>query len=212
MIKSETYYSLSMLKHLGWTKASIRKFLGDEDVIKPNTRGHGHTPIKLFLISRIKEIEKRDDYKLWMKDSKILKDRAKKNVENKRNEIIKEINNIEIELPYFYDLEDLKQSACIHYNEIWEINKFYDKYASVDDDERFINEITVNFLRHACSNFKKITYSFYGRIGKDKVDELIFEKILHEISEVYPHLKNECKKQIRLKNILMRKDIKKQKQ
>ncbi|RJQ74205.1 hypothetical protein D5S17_23330 [Pseudonocardiaceae bacterium YIM PH 21723] len=50
----------------GWTKAMIEKFLGEPDRTAPNPGGRGAARVKLWLFTRVQEIEATNEFKLRM--------------------------------------------------------------------------------------------------------------------------------------------------
>ena len=109
-------------------------------------------------------------------------------------ELLKEFNKLNINIPDYVDIYELKEMACKYQNLLWKRND--DKDWSVHDEKEIIDEITVRYLRFSCF-YGDMIHLLYGNMDKDEVNELIFNKVLNMISSRYPHLASECEKQVK---------------
>ncbi len=56
-MNQETHFTKQRLKERGWTDSLINRFLPYPDAEEPNPVHKGGAPMKLYLISRVREVE-----------------------------------------------------------------------------------------------------------------------------------------------------------
>ena len=148
-----------------WTDTMIKKLLGSPDKTAPNPHYRYAPEMKLYLLDRVVESEKSDDFVKYVAHPK-RKDAAKRAVDTKIKNLIYWAQIVEIEYN-FPDSNDL--------------------YG--DDREK------VNYLRHECTEYDYTLGNLYGKTGKNIAYPIIKNRILTEIGKCYPYLKNEALRQ-----------------
>lgn len=112
--------------------------------------------------------------------------------------------------PYAQHLsrKKLRKKAVAHYNDR-QIQRAYmrDWYSDYDintasttgSDDAFYNRIEVNYLRHAATEYDDELDSYFNKVGvRDAVDR-VRAHVYELISTAYPHLKDECDRQLTIR-------------
>jgi len=187
----DEYLTVSKLKERGWTDAKIRDWLGEPDKLKINPMYRTAPQMKLYLEKRVIKKEKSNEFIEWKEKSKLRREkqsqRMKEVMNKKREELLKYIANLTITIPK-YKKDKLYSLAVEHYNELWMYRGNYDKYASIDADESFLNRISVNMLRHSFSDYEYELERLFDKVGKDEGYSLLKEKVNETIFKIYPFL------------------------
>ena len=188
------YLNIKQLKERGWTNQKIDLWLKEPDLIIKNPVFKTAAPSKLYLLKRVKQQEKNKRFQEWLKNSKSkrakLSESLKKKNEEKRKELIDYINSIPIKIKKM-PLDKLREKAVEHYNMLWLYRGRDDKFATINDDEKFLNRICVNMLRHEFSDYEYELDRMFGQVGKDEGYALLKQRINDRIYELYPELKNQ---------------------
>jgi hypothetical protein len=80
--------SLKDLKERGWTDATIKKFAPKPDGTQVNPAYQSAVPMKLYLLARIKRIERRKTWIAWQEASAVRKKSAAKAVSTKTDALL----------------------------------------------------------------------------------------------------------------------------
>ena len=178
------------LKDRGWTNSLIDRFATHPDKTFPNPRYKSAAPMKLYRLVRIKSIEATEEWQQAYAKVRTRKSAAHTAARKKRQQTIEWAQSIPIEVQVV-TVENLLEKAIAHYNA-----RHFEKCAIESHSQRFLNRITVNFLRHACTNYEQMLTEKFGKVGTDRAYVIIKERVLREIGYLYPHLKKECSRQI----------------
>lgn len=193
----KVYISTGKLKERGWTEGSIKKFLKEPDKMAQNPFYSKAPEMRLYLLERIEETEKQEDFQNWLNKSKPGREKISRKsletAEKRRKELFDYINSLEIEIEKLED-KSLYKLATRHYENLWG-SRGKDKFVENGADKNFLNRISVNMLRHECSNYEEELGEIFGQIGVDEAYILLKNKVLNKIAEVYPFLAAECEKQ-----------------
>lgn len=195
VIEKATHVSKIQIKGRGWTESLIARFLGEADATRKNPRYKSAAPMQLYLLSRVEATEETTEFKEAMEKSAIRKTGAKKAVESKRKTTLDWASSFPPPRIKAIDRKKLIKIAIDHYNELWASREDYDKYASIDSPEDFLNRITVNFIRHELTSYENRLSQTYRKIGKQEAVLHIKCTILDAIANVYPWLASECENQ-----------------
>jgi hypothetical protein len=188
------------LKERGWTDAGIRRFLPEPDEQKINPRYRSAAPMLLWNLDRVETIETSSEWQEWKAKSSAHSAEMLKVADVQRQQLLDEISGYPVRLRKM-PKEKLTLAACRHYND--RQNDGYgvplivsgDNLASPDSDEAFLDRITVNYLRHHCSNYETELEKTFGKVGVQQAYEVIRNRVLQAIAEAYPKLKAECERQ-----------------
>ncbi len=187
----ENYYNLTELKTRGWTLSKITLWLKEPDEIRKNPLYRTASPTKLYLKERVISLEGNKSFKDWLLKTKTSRDKLsasqKKVHEIKKEELFKYINGLEIKIEKFHK-NQLYKFAVRHYNNLWDSRNKYDKYATVDASDDFLNRISLNMLRHENEHYELELNKMFGKTGNDDAYILLKNKINDEIFKIYPFL------------------------
>jgi len=194
--KKKLYFTQTeILSREGWTKGIFKNLNLKEDLIKPNPRYRNATPMKLFLIKRIKKIEKSQEFKEAVEKSKTRRLAAKKAVQTKINNTLEMIENFKIKV---IKVKDVISEAIESYNS-FQSYKGSLNFACKSSDKHFLDRITVNYIRHELTQYDEKLYALIGKVGKAQAYRLLREKIFLKIMKKYPQYAEECFRQLNTK-------------
>jgi len=188
-------WTQSTLKFRGWTLSLIRRFLDPPDATAPNPhyRSAG-APMKLYDAVRVQTLETTPVVTDALTQARQRSLRAKDRAAHQRQAIIEAVRSWTIVIPALQP-DRLQSRAIRHYNALWTTRGHYDKCATIHDDPEFLERITVNYLRHACTDYDDRLVELYGAIGATEARPLLKRRILTAIAATYPALAAECQRQ-----------------
>ena len=177
----------NVLGRKGWTQTIIDKFLPKHDKESTNPFSRKAPPVKLYLQSRVEQIENSNEFKVSLEKTLMRKESAAKAVKTKIAKIKQYISTVVIEVPFLGEKE-LTEKACVHYDERNEFNpQIYGRAADSNDIE-FLNRITRNYLRHMLTRYDVELGEIAGKTGNEEAYQLLREKVNKAIEEKYPWL------------------------
>lgn len=186
MEEKTEYISLSTLKERGWTDSIIKKMGLEPDKLVRNPHYRSASPMKLYALKRIEELEKSEQFIVLFSKAKPRKDAAKKAISTKIAKLFAYVDSIEIEVEYIPEPQ-LTRDAIDAYN-MWQANrpsvangKREGFRAGKDSDKAFLARIKSNYIRHNLTNYNEILEDIKGQVG---------------ISEAYPELKKRVQDRI----------------
>lgn len=184
MATAREYISRTDLKkERGWTDRLMREFLPDADKEFVNTFGK---PSKLYLFTRVIEIEASSEYKARLPEIYRLKARADKTIRSRENKTIEWAENVPIKLLQL-DMFDLYKRA-LRWKEVTDFSAI-----SEDIAKRWM----VNYLRHHCTDYDGLTTAgLYNKVGRHKAYRIIRERTLILIGTRYPILSEAAQEQV----------------
>lgn len=194
--KIKYYTQTQLIKDRNWTKTKIAEWLGEPDKEATNPHYSSGAKVKLYHATRVHRQEKNRRFKLWfekhIKSKKRRVESAIKSSEIKRGRLILFIKNIDFDIPDFESEKEMYREAIDHYNTLWELRGRYDKFItsefySLDPD--FLKRISINMLRHSVYNYDLEIERMFGKIGKDEAYSILKERVIEEIYQKYPFLK-----------------------
>jgi hypothetical protein len=190
------------LKERGWTDAAISRFVPEYDEISPNPQFNKTASIKLYCLTRIKEVERSNEFKEFKEftlASDKRNDAVPKAAEVQKQNLLAEIKGWEIVVTS-EPLDKVRCDAINAYNGhqglIYEYEFSEIRFATEDSDQNFLDRITVNYLRHQLSDYGRCPIQLLGPTGKDEADKALRDKILLAIAERFPQLATECRRQV----------------
>lgn len=175
----------------GWTHTAIKNFLGEpywrEECHK---YGVGDFTTNWYRAADVKAAERRKAFKTIQAKKTARSEAAKKAVETRRAQTMAFAEAMEIRVPK-RDLLEVQKAACDSYNQRASDR---DKYggASPDSEPKFLDRITVNYIRHEMSNYEAAIHAQFGRVGVDDAIQAVRSRVYEAIGATYPDLKREC--------------------
>lgn len=187
----------------GWTDGAIERFLGEPDEHLPNPHYSSGLEMRCYLIERAEAVEQTEEFKEWFAKASAQREARKKGaakaVETKKRKTREFVENydMKISIPHYDSKQELIQDACDHYNRvIWNGDG---ERATPDSDWDFLCRITLNFMRHVCTNYDNeldyVNGYLKGRVGRQDVsmEDAKFRTFKDRINaaaiEAYPWLR-----------------------
>ncbi len=212
-MKDHNYLTQKSIIKRGWSKRLIDKYLITPDKEKTNAHYRSGPKMKLYLLSRVEEVESLEEFKEEYIKVQKRKQSGKKASETHKNKLeqylLEWLDNIEtnIKIPSMY-VEQLLKKAMLHYNRLhYEkiiinekdrisfdindvlINNFIDIECE-DGDILFLRRISTNYLRHAFNDYETLLEETNIKYWKQEAYLKMKNCILERIVEKYPYLKN----------------------
>ncbi len=200
--KRENMVTAATIKNRGWTESMIKLFLPEPDLFVTNPVYRSGPKMRLYLLSRVEEIEKTDAFLAAAANSEKRKKSARKAVDTKLKKLKQYIDNMDIKVPVI-DLKKLFRKACQHHNH--QKNQMQYSFPSIYadfipanlkySDENFLFRISVNYLRHQLTRYENELKKIVGKTGASEGYIEIKRKVLDAIAQAYPDLAEECQRQ-----------------
>jgi hypothetical protein len=175
----------------GWTRAGVKKFLGE-----PYRRERCHAYNKgdyivhWYLAADVRAAERRKAFKVFQARKTARSEAAKKAVRTKHERTMAYVEALEIQVPEV-DLTVLQEKACASYNSRAN-ERGTEGGASLSSDSKFLDRITVNYIRHELTSYEENLYEQFGKVGIEDAIEAIRARVYDAINEKYPELASEC--------------------
>ena len=191
----EELLTKSSVKERGWTEGLIARFLLHPDQTKQNPHYKSGPPMKLYRLDRVEEAEASPIFQDAAAGLARRRQGAKKAVATKRAKTEAYFDRVRISVPRLSE-EKLTKRACDHYNAMQLGRSDMEWYASERSDPEFLERISVNYLRHEMSSYEYHLARVAGQVGAEDAYWRIKEKMLDAITEAYPQLAAECRRQM----------------
>lgn len=155
--------------------------------------------MRLYLASRVAEVEQSDEWIAWKVKRDARGQVGKVTADKRRKELFAWLDAQTITVQR---VEQVIQRACDHYNErqkerYWKRGEYeFPEPVTTECDPDFLDRIAVNFLRHCHTEYDSVLNQLTGKVGKTEACILIKIRVLKEIAKAYPHLRQECQRQI----------------
>ena len=212
-MKDHNYLNQKSIIERGWSQRLINKYLITPDKEKINQHYRSGPKTKLYLITRIEEVEAMEEFKEEYITVQKRKQSGKKASETHKNKLeqylLEWLDNIEtnIKIPSMY-VEQLLKKAMLHYNRLhyekiiinekdrisFDINDvLINNFINIkceDSDILFLRRISVNYLRHAFNYYETLLEETNIKYWKQEAYLKMKNLILERIVEKYPYLKN----------------------
>lgn len=190
--KRDDYWSLAALKGRGWSESLVRKLLGDPDENACNPHFICAAPQRLYLRTRVKKVEASAAFKAEIAKVRKRRRKAKRVSKERRRKFLEEVStNIKFKVPVLEEAELIRR-ACDHYNA--SDSEFL---ASPKSSQEFLDRICVNYLRHCLTDYDEQLDKLRGQVGVDEARLIVQEAVYYAIWESYPHLTEECDRQLK---------------
>ena len=183
--------SIAGLKARGWTQALIT-LLGEPDVVRRNSHYAKSAPMRLYDTARVASFEVSSEFLAAKAKAARRQCGAKTAVETKRAALMQQV--LEMHVSVETRPEHWVRRATIEaYNE-----RHGDGDGAAEDaPAKFLERITVNFIRHNLTACDRALEEVAGRVG---IASAVQSKDLlshrRAIGESYPALADECSRQL----------------
>ena len=169
----------------------VRSYLPTPDEYRKNPVIKSAKPMKMYLKKKVRDIEETKAFKDRLTEAQKRSKAARKVADSKRKDLLGEVDDIEITVAPLSP--NLAQRYAI---ESYNSRKSSCKQAATDDsDKRFLDRITVNYLRHNETRYDSHIHALFGKVGKQEAYWLLKGNVLDEIAKEFPNLAPECERQ-----------------
>lgn len=192
-VTSMTLIPIAVLRKQEWARKRLTDGLG------PRKKGFLTThrnPCELDISPVRMLVDDPQDY------DKVLARAEKRSIAQKnarvavREDVLKQIDAMEIHIPLL-DSHELLCAAIESYNNgpiaVSRCGVFY--LASTNCAEAFLQRCQVNYIRHELTDYDQVLKSIASRPGARRARTRLRKKVHRAISELYPHLALECRRQ-----------------
>ena len=197
--KPKEWISVAGLKGRGWTEGNIKSFLGEPDRLADNPHYKSAPKMKLFKLARVEKVEESSSFKEWQSKNATrranIRLKSLEVMEKRRMQLLNFVDALEIEIPII-EKDELYRQAVESYNDLWSSRGDYEKVASIKSPRGFLDRITVNFLRHECSEYESQIDAMFGKVGNELAYIRLKIRILKAIAVCYPYLEGATRAQI----------------
>ena len=200
MSKKKLITQSTVLDRPGWTRAVLKRLLGEPDNLAPNPHARTHgAPMRLFDLARVAEAEGTSEFVEMSKAVSRRREAAKRSAEARRKELLAKVETMPIDVRPL-PIGELRSRAIEHFNDRVAEFEMRDgrgrTRASIDSDPEFLDRITVNYVRHHLTDYDRtIASELASRPGVDDAVVTLKERVLDAIGEAYPDLEEETWRQ-----------------
>lgn len=189
------------LRERGWTAAAIISWLGEPDRTVTSRYGRSAPRTRLFLESRVRGIEARDDFKAWLAQRQDRGARATAAAKRKADGLVDKLKAWTPQLAVL-PLAMVRRAAIDAYN-VRLARRDDEEHgpATETSDERFLARITVNYLRHELTAYDRTLEAVRGQIGVRAAEQQIRARVYGVIAAKYPDLAEECRRQMTARGV-----------
>lgn len=195
----DVHWSAPELRACGWTEAMVHHFLGEPDhrVVNPYYRTAAQ--MRLYRVARVLAAEESQEFVARAAKAATRSARGKAIAEQKAQALLEQVAVMPVSVRSLAP-EVLQRSAIANYNDRQRRRALerleYVEPASATSDAAFLGRITVNYVRHRLMAYDRRLEAVAGRIGVARAIALIRQRVYAAIAEAYPHLAQECARQV----------------
>lgn len=190
------HVSVAGLRARGWTPTMVTRLLGEPDKTATNPRYRSAAPTRLYLITRVADVETTDAFKAAVE--KALKRAAvgRAVADKKRAEHVAEAEALPIRVEH-RTADELMRDAIRAYNDRGpKYDRDYEwQPATRGSDPAFLERIQVNFARHNLTIYDEALEVSFARVGVHEAVRVIRRRVYETIAAAWPHLAGECTRQ-----------------
>lgn len=199
MEKEEKWIAQSTVLKMGFTKGMILKLLPAPKEV-PNPWYKSAAPMKLWMEKEVIAAMESEEFRQLRDKSARRRDSAQKAVAVKRDKTIDMIKDCTegIRVTLIDEEQLIKrtlQAKREWYNYQAAIRDNCDYFDIYEVDAETLQRWVVNYIRHNLVKYDPVVDSLIGKVGKQEAYYYFKNKVLDEISKVYPKYAEECKRQ-----------------
>lgn len=194
MTDSPPRLTRAALKERGWRPRMIDRLLGEPDQTRPNPHSRRGPPVQLFDEERVVAAEATDEFRALLEKAEQRAAAYAPSIERRRAELLRHVAGLVIEVPD-RPLAVVRRLAIQSYN-LRNLSE-----TSLDDraDERTLERLTVNYIRHELTDYDAELVRLFGQIGIDAAKVALRKRVYAAIARRYPALRDECERQLALR-------------
>ena len=182
-MKRDEFYCKSELRTRGWTEGLIKNFMPVADGKRPNPFRSSQDML-FYSRARVEAVEQTPEFCEALAKAKRRQAGAEQAGLTKTRRLLDLVKGCGITVFRVAEDEIRKTSYCT--------------YAGNYQGKRFIDypgwspRTAVNCIRHNYTNYDAALRSLVGKVGKAAAYEMLKDRVLDEIAEVYPEYADEC--------------------
>jgi hypothetical protein len=197
------YYTKSDLKSIGWTDGAITAFLGEPDSTSRNPYSKQASPVKLFAKERVNQTMQSEPFIAWQSKTgsrrRKASDAMKGLMAEKRDALVNQATKrlrvdwlgnktvkMLVEAAMNYWVERKKE-----YLESLDKNFDWSSAPTWDSDPDFLERITLNYVRHECTNYDVLLPKLEGQVGRQVAYESLRNKVSNKVKAKFGNLREE---------------------
>lgn len=200
------FYNKTEVKYRGWTDTAITKFLGKPDRTGKN-RYNRRGKVLLYLKDRVHDVEATDRFRDWKQASAARRASATTAAAKKRAATLEKVSSRldSIDLADGYkgltrsQLRDAASESflALEARRAERSGGFYEpEIITSRRTDPFFDRIETNYLRHEGTVYDSELDEYFNATGVGQAIDMIRERIYSRIAYYYPHLANECDRQL----------------
>lgn len=191
-IDRSLFWNQKEVHERGWSQKMIDMLLDECDETAQNPYYRSAPPQRLFLRQRVEAVERTPEFAAAQRAFEARSCSSRKAADNLRAALSAQVSKLEIKVRVLSQ-EALLDAAIESYND-WNCER--GSRASRDDDRAFLERICVNSIRHELTRYDAALRSTRRKVGRSEANAEIRERVLDAIADAYPHLADECRRQI----------------
>jgi hypothetical protein len=169
-ILNDEYLSAMALAERGWTPAMVRALLDPPDATKPNPKYRSAAPMRLYALARVEATEGTDEFRDRQRAACRRAAMSRAVADRHRAETMDRIKASRVEVPLL-GWDELVERAVAHRNHrnfeyALERGEDTDPAAADEVDDTTLVRWSVNYLRHALSDYDRLLDQLTGATGK----------------------------------------------
>ena len=177
----------TILSRPGWSKTILINLLGEPDKRRKQLGRSNY--FCLYLLERVEAAEKSEQFHNFQTALSIRKLSAQKAVKTKTAKLMNAVTLMKI---CVNKIENVESQAIEAYNAI---QRDEDYRATTNFEKKFLNRITVNFIRHELTEYDRSLEEIAGKAGVTNAVNEIRNKVYSAIADTYPEYDEECSRQ-----------------
>lgn len=191
----DAHWSVPELRVRGWTEAMVQHLLGEPDQRIVNPYYRTAAPMRLYRAARVLAAEQSPDFADRAAKAATRSARGKAIAEKKAQALLEQIAGMPVSVRNVAP-DALQQGAIRSYNDRQRRRDWDFVPATETSDTGFLERIMVNYVRHQLTAYDRRLEEVAGQIGVIRAIAAIRERIYAAIAEAYPHLAQECARQL----------------
>ncbi|WP_246101061.1 hypothetical protein [Streptomyces cyaneus] len=197
-----SHLSAAGLRARGWTPGMVRQLLGEPDLLRVNPHFHSAPQTRLYSVERVEATERSEEFRAASAVAARRSAAARAAALRMRREVLARIAAEPIDVPLLAP-DRLAALAVEHRNRLdgeralWRWRHVATPTTVDSAEPCALDRWKVDYLRHRLTRYDEILDELYGRTGRAAAEELLQRRVYAAISKAYPHLAQECERQLR---------------
>ncbi|WP_328441181.1 hypothetical protein OHA71_37800 [Streptomyces sp. NBC_00444] len=199
---TRAHISAAGLRARGWTPGMVRRLLGEPDLLRVNPHFRAAPQIRLYLVERVESAERSEEFRAVAAAAARRSASAKVATQRRRQEMLARIAAEPVDVPRLAERK-LAAMAVDHHN-CQDGQRNYERWGQSADPPTAdgtgppdLDRWKVDYLRHRLTRYDELLSGLHGSTGRAAAEDLLRRRVYTAIAEAYPHLAQECERQLR---------------